>query len=128
MCPRIEGSARHDSTDDEERCGRQHGGAVDATEALDPLLRLSLLGLRRLDQVDDLRERVVLEGGGRFDLERALGVESAGEHLRARRLLDRDGLPRHRGLVHRRSTPAHDAVRGNRLARAHEEPISGAQL
>ena len=98
----------------------EHRRRVDAREPLDERLARRALRLRALDEMDDARERRVAAQPRHVDFERAAAVDRAGEHLVARRLLDRQRLAGHRRLVdvaRRRRSPGRRAGSSRRAGR-----------
>ena len=85
--------------------------------------RLGTLLLGLCHQLDNLPERRVLPDFGRDDLDDAVLVERAGEHLVSHGSLHRNGFPGHGRLVHRCHALGDRAVHGRPLPRLHENPV-----
>ena len=115
---RVEQRWRHD--EDRER-ERDHRGRVHAGELLDPLLGPGAPAVRFLDHAGDAGERGILSRLGALDLERAVAVDGAGEHLATRLLGDRHALAGDRRLVDRARTDDDAAVERDALARPDDE-------
>ena len=115
---RAEQQRRHHEDGERER---DHRWRVHAGELLDPLLGPGAPAVRSLDHAGDAGERGIFGRLGALDLERAVAVDGAGEHLAARLLGDRDALAGDRRLVDRARSDHDAAVERDALARPDDE-------
>src|SRR6185369_14825545 len=87
-----------------------------------------VLGLRRLDQVDDARKRRVADQTRGFHFDGAVAVDGAGEHFVARLLVHRQGLPGNRRLVDVARARNDAAIERDLLARTHAQALAEHDL
>ena len=76
-----------------------------------------------LDQMDQLGQGRIVPGIGHADMQQAVAVDRAREHLVVPRLIARHGLARDGALVHGRFALDDDAIRRNALAGAHDDDV-----
>ena len=103
-------------------------GHEDAGDPVGEPLHRRLAGLRLGDEAGDLRERGVAADLGGADDQASAGVDRRAGDLRAGADLDRDGLAGQHAHVDRGVAVLDDAVGGDLLAGADDEPLADLQL
>ena len=105
-----------------------HDRYEDRRDAIGEALDRCLARLRVLDQPGDLRQLGVgAHAGGAHD-QPPVGVDGRAGHVVAGSDLDRNALARDERPVDRRRALEYDAIGGDLLARAHDEPIADGEF
>lgn len=124
-----DGDGRARVTCDRVRDGRSSQREVDqiSGQAVRGFLNRSSRRLRMLDGFDDLRERRVAPDAARPHFERPRLIDASSEHVRARDLLDWEGLAGDRCLIDERVTALHDAVDWHARPRLDDDEIADGE-